>query len=88
MSQKQIDYIMDTFDFHRVQLTMELLQWKWHTDAGLCVPGLLELRQKARGLLKEVSHWRVPMSSGGFYADYVYDVLGLKFVLEDAYGVD
>lgn len=50
-TQKQIDYVLDYFDFEKVHKTMEALDWNWSTTEG--VPMIGELRSRARELLTE-----------------------------------
>ena len=66
--QEEIDNIMDTFDFGRVQDIMETVCWIWGgdgSDAG--VPDETELRKAARRLLNRLRECRVA-GSGGFTA--------------------
>jgi hypothetical protein len=51
--QKQIEDIMDEFNFGEVQKVMESLDWTW-SETG-CVPEEYDLRKGARKLLKEAA---------------------------------
>ncbi len=51
--QKQIEDIMDEFNFGEVQRTMESLDWEWSGCDG--VPEEYELRKSARRLLKQAA---------------------------------
>ena len=51
--QKQIEDIMDEFNFGEVQKVMESLDWIWN-ETG-CVPEEYDLRKGARKLLKEAA---------------------------------
>jgi len=66
---KQIDYIMDNFDFSRVHKAMKALNWKW-AGANYEVPEESDLRSTARRLLEDVAvmdigYW---IATGGFVA--------------------
>ena len=95
---KMIDDIMEEFDFHKVQLTMDYLGWKW---VGEYVT-IDMLKEEARRLLKGAAearlgkyknfHWEQPIthSTGGFQAMAFCDedktkitALDLKFVLTE-----
>ena len=73
--QKQIEDIMDEFNFGEVRKVMESLEWTWH-ETG-CIPEEYDLRKSARKLLrhaaemideKEVGTSGGSTSTGGFYA--------------------
>jgi len=51
---KDIEDIVDEFDFETVKKTMDFLDWQWF-DADEGVPRLGELRKKARILLNEAA---------------------------------
>ena len=89
--QKDIDYILDGFDFERVKKAMDALNWKYH-DSEENTVSLYELRKMARYLLKSlISHVEKDcylIGCGGFeatvmhYEDSDKPVFELKFVLE------
>ena len=83
--QKAIDDIMDNFDFHKVHLVMDFMNWQWK-NAG--VPDVSELKKLARRLLRDSINEKTMVSTGGFVATYeehdeVGIALDLKFVLEE-----
>jgi hypothetical protein len=65
--QEQIDEIMDSFDFEKVQKIMEALNWEWN-DEG--VPDIYSLRTSARKHLKAAAEIKGTSGSGGFTAHY------------------
>ena len=89
---KQIEDLMDEFDFGKVKKTMDCLEWKyWESPDDEISLG--ELRRMARYLLQEVYDFDDSpyecISSGGFHAVrqmFVEDskkYLTLKFVVEE-----
>ena len=66
--QKQIDLIMDTFEFDRVRKIMEALHWEWGFGEEAHIPEEYELRQAARELLRSVAESRGCSETGGFLA--------------------
>ena len=95
---KMIDDILENFNFDRVQIAMDYLNWKW---AGEYVTTKM-LVKEARRLLREAAgtrlrqfndtHWKVGVthSTGGFHATAYCNEsktkitgLDLKFVLAD-----
>lgn len=56
--QEKIDYIMDSFDFHKVHKVMETLNWTWvsgpETNFRMEVPDEFELRRSARRLFNSL----------------------------------
>jgi len=89
--QKLIDEIMDSFDFRKVALVMDFLEWEWVSSG---VPSEYEIRQNARLKLIEVydkcliSKEDYRIASGGFKAQGYYEnneciCLSLEFVLTD-----
>lgn len=89
---KQVEDLLDEFDFHRVQKAMEALEWNYY-DSIDKIPSIGELRRMARGLLNRA--YTSPdsptyfISSGGFEAvRYMYvgdntKYITLKFVVTD-----
>jgi hypothetical protein len=51
--QKQMDEIMDWFDFARVEKTMGLLEWGWGTDMEIPCQG--EIREAARRMMEHAA---------------------------------
>ena len=72
--QKQIEDIMDEFNFGEVRKVMESLDWSWH-ETG-CIPEEYDLRKSARKLLKHAAEMidesldvsGGSTATGGFYA--------------------
>ena len=65
--QKQIDEIMDWFDFDKVHKTMIALNWGWGVPQ--VIPEESELRAKARKMLRRVGFEdSIMCGSGGFVA--------------------
>ena len=61
-----IEDILDKFDFGKVQKAMELLEWTW---AGQGYPKIGEMRETARGLLKNLKSLdEGGVGTGGFLA--------------------
>ncbi len=50
---KQVEDLLDEFDFYEVQKVMEALEWSYH-DSIDKTPSIGELRKMARGLLNIV----------------------------------
>ncbi len=73
-----IEDILDEFDFGKAQQAMEALNWVWH-DAEHGVPTLVQMRKRARFLMKEcIGHEEYHTATGGFYVfKRTYD--GLPF---------
>jgi len=83
---KNINLIMDSFDFERVQKAMIATGWKWANrkeDGKLMFPSLFDIKQSARSLL-ESSKTVSGISSGGFHAEYFekFGTFSLSFVLD------
>lgn len=86
---KQIDDIMADFDFNKIKLVMDFLDWKWR-DEG--VPSITQLKQTAVNLLTGVAEMATKagngkygyIATGGFHADVRQYRLSLFFhVLHD-----
>lgn len=72
---KQIDYILDNFNFEKVKVAMEAVDWKWANpmgEPGLTVPTIARMRQTARSLLQK-SVKDSCTGTGGFEASYYPD---------------
>jgi hypothetical protein len=96
--QAKIDEIMDEFNFNKVHLVMEHLEWKWFTTADGGVPSVGDIRREARRLLSSLAlqpaksgPWRHSTATGGLSATRWGDTdeygpwenFSLEFVLED-----
>ena len=89
---KEVEDILDEFDFKRVQDTMKALDWAYF-DSDDKYPSIGELRRMARRLLQNAYHADVcpewTTGSGGFEATrhmYIGDdkkYLSLKFVVTE-----
>jgi hypothetical protein len=77
---KQVEEVLETFDFERVHRIMESLAWTWaNLDR---VPTRAELVAEARRLLEELDGSPGVHGSGGLRASYKDDgTLSLKFIL-------
>ena len=81
--QDQIDNILDNFDFARIRTMMKAVDWTWGWDGARHFPDEAELRQSARGHLRNVAGTGNEVScSGGFTA------MNLDGVLHLFWGVD
>lgn len=85
--QSKIDYIIDNFNFEKVALVMQTLDWGWASESGqpgLTVPPVSKLKKTARHLLKSSIDANV-IGSGGFRADYnpEDDTFSLCFIIEE-----
>ena len=77
---RQVEEVLDSFDFDRVHQVMESLTWTWaNLDR---VPTRAELVTEARRLLTELEGRPGVHGSGGLRASYKEDgTLSLKFIL-------
>jgi hypothetical protein len=85
--QSKIDYVIDNFNFAKVALVMEALDWRWGSEGGLMnVPSIAKLKQTSRHLLKSSIENNV-VGSGGFRAEYHCELgvetFHLCFVIEE-----
>ena len=82
--EKHITYILDNFDFAKVNDVMTKLNWTWWCTG---VPTIIELKKAAYSLLNEMcnSHddYGDYISTGGFKVTMRNDYLELDFVLEE-----
>ena len=90
--QEDIEHILDEFDFHKVQKTVEALNWTWATSDG--IPDIGELRRCARRLFKyatdtDSSVHDYSTATGGFevsrnlYPGVTKRYYSLKFVVSE-----
>lgn len=96
---KMVEDILEEFDFQKVQLVMDYLNWQWSDKQ---VPSISDLKETAERLLRnaadlrlgeyESEHWEVAIMSGtgGFQATAYCDetktkiiMLDLKFVIAE-----
>jgi hypothetical protein len=85
--QSKIDYIIDSFNFEKIALVMQALDWGWAPEHGgkeLSVPSVSRLKKTARYLLRSSIDANV-VGSGGFRADYTPedDAFSLCFIIEE-----
>ena len=93
--EKMIDEVIDRFNFERVHITMQALDWQWCSTEGNghTVPTIERLKSTARHLLRESINNKV-CASGGFEARYHPKVdkdseyFELKFILHHADSYD
>jgi len=70
--------VLSNFDFHRVRLTMEKLDWRWATVSGL-QPTIEDMIRCAHGLMVDAvycstsNNSNYSVGSGGFNADCYWD---------------
>ena len=78
--ERQVEEVLEAFDFERVHRVMESLSWTWaNLDR---VPTRAELASEARRLLAELDGSPGVHGSGGLRASYKDDgTLSLKFIL-------
>ena len=78
--EKQVEEVIESFDFHRVHRVMDLLAWTWANIDR--VPTEADLAAEARRLLSELEGRPGVHGSGGLRASYKEDgTLSLKFIL-------
>lgn len=94
---KNFEDSLNSFDFHKVERVMELLNWRWVTDGGLEIPSILEMRDTVISLYKNILRYYEPntqtaiTSAGGFEVSRFYDAdnetydYAIKFVVESSY---
>ena len=85
--QEAINDLLDKFDFNKVHIAMNALNWKWAT-AENGVPTIYELRKTARRLLEDLVEAKITnISTGGFTAKFDFidneKCFLLKFTLEE-----
>jgi len=94
----EIDYILETFNFERVHVTMTALDW-WWTDPK-AVPTIARLKKRAQILLETAYKEQITICTGGLQATYhppIKDssllidsgpILSLSFVLTETNSED
>ena len=69
--QEQIDYIMDTFDFHHVAEVYDRMGYTWYGGSGEShSPDQYEIRQEARKMLREAADRREGSFTGRLMVVY------------------
>jgi hypothetical protein len=84
--ERQVEEVLDSFDFNKVHRVMEFLCWTWaNLDR---VPTRSELVEEARRLLSELDGRPGVHGSGGLRASCKEDgTLSLKFILCESWSV-
>ena len=82
-----VDYIMETFDFEKVQRAMAAMGYTWYMGGVFKTPTVDDARECARDLLQRLLEktddtWGI--STGGFAAEKEYGALKLRFTPEQA----
>ncbi len=90
---KQIEEIIDNFDFFKIEKVMSYLNWTWYNFnyGKTYFPSITQLKDCARKLLDEALTLGVEtkkdgfISTAGFKAEYLYKIklLRLTFYIED-----
>jgi hypothetical protein len=82
--EKHIQYIIDDFDFEKVNKIMVALNWTWFYNLTFNVPTVDQLKETAKILLYRVYFEDFDLtSSGGFCARKYDDHLKLEFIVEE-----
>jgi len=83
---EKINEILNNFNFKRVRLVLETLNWKWWSPSVEDgeIPSIERMQQTAHHLILEVATTKnVVCSTGGFYAyRHCDDTLELAFIVE------
>ena len=83
--QKLVDNIIENFDWGKVKLVMETLNWKWQNDMVFEVPLIGEIMSSAQKLLYKIleNNKQIQISTGGFVATFDgHDYLKLHFEID------
>ncbi len=86
-SDKDIEYILDEFNFEKVKKVMDCLNWEWYNVEG--IPSISDLRRFTRKLLQDIlkeskqnKESFLEYSSGGFKVIYYNSgELELQFIV-------
>jgi hypothetical protein len=60
--------IMDAFDFDKVRMVMDKLDWEW---ADIGIPDNYTIRSRAREIITEAIEKKTRIDTGGFVAQYL-----------------
>ena len=83
---KQIDKIMNEFEFRRVHRCMTATNWTWQNKG---VPTIEQLKECALELLQDCRRKRdCSLATGGFIVSCDGSYLTLTFYIEQAHGFD
>ena len=90
---KEIENILDNFDFIKVYKVMDSLNWTWVKGDTRYFPDILELKKCAKQLLEQASSEGMKakedffVSTGGFTVEFFYlketKLLKLSFAIEE-----
>jgi hypothetical protein len=87
-TQEQINLVINTFDFKKVQKVLEFLQIKWSfKNETARIPSVEEVTKVGENCLKKLSEIEdnsALVSVGGFEAEKIEGTFELRFVLERA----
>lgn len=85
--EERFDFAISKFDFHKIELVMQALNWKWWGSPDF--PTTEEMEEVVRDLYEscleehEKGNSWPNCSSGGFYVDIWYDVINIHFIAEN-----
>lgn len=82
----KIQYIIENFDFHKVQATMKALKWRYYNieTSNYYSPSIDALKETARKVLSTAAFEEKTAASGGFFAQrYKGGNLHLLFYVEE-----
>lgn len=88
----QVDEIMDSFDFRRVESVMKDLNWTWKESK--IPPDEYEIRKEARNIMRVAIKSGESVSTGGFIARLIsgeengekWARIDLAFAIEQTFG--
>ena len=84
---KDVEQVLDNFNFEKVKKVMIALDWKWYINLkeGCQVPSMYQLIKQAERLLYDIKKRDcIFLATGGFEVHYQYGSLTLKFILEES----
>jgi hypothetical protein len=82
----KIEYILNNFDFKKVNRVMTFLNWTWFPQNR--VPDLAELRKMAESLLRQAINEKekpISISTGGFEVISNNDEINLRFIIDESF---
>jgi hypothetical protein len=81
---KAIKKILNEFNFEKVHIAMDTLNWYWFDTDGKA-PSIYRLKETAKRLLKDIDCNKEyhTIASGGFEASYIGGELSLRFIVSD-----
>lgn len=82
--ESKFEWVLDGFDFEKVQKVMAFLDQKWFSMDGYNVPSIGRMKESCRELFKDVASGETDnMASGGFRVRKIGDNIILEFILAD-----